>query len=431
MTDEMESSERRSDSTQSERSEPLLSVVDLRTTFRTDKETVHAVDGISFAVSRHETRAIVGESGSGKSVTARSVLGLIDPPGRVHPDSRIRYHDPAFVQSVARTHPDAVSYGPDAEAKTTAQPTTDVENTFVRIQEGTGSGSDVQVTRGYVDLVAAPSAVRRSVRGKEIAMVFQDAMDSLNPVYTVGNQIKELLRTHRDLTGSEATEAAVDLLASVGIPDPRRRLREYPHQYSGGMQQRATIALALACDPELLICDEPTTALDVTIQAQILELLEKLQRERDLGIIFITHDMGVVARIADRVSVMYAGEVVESASASALFNDPKHPYTQGLLQSIPGLAADGEWLPTIDGSVPTPTEPASNCRYAPRCPKAFGACDTVHPERIPTNSNGEDGDDHHVACLLYPDGETEPARLEQHRTAADDTLADERRKTDE
>ncbi|GAB6878203.1 ABC transporter ATP-binding protein [Halorubrum gandharaense] len=406
-------------------SEPLLSVRNLRTTFKTDKETIRAVDGVSFEVARRETLAVVGESGSGKSVTARSILGLIDDSGRVHAESSIRYHDPAFVQSVARNHPDAIRYVDESGEADAPHDGSATGNAFVTLQEATGSGSDVEVERGYVDLVTAPQAVGRSIRGREIAMVFQDAMDSLNPVYTVGNQIKELLNTHRGLSGSEATETAVELLESVGIPDPRRRLREYPHQYSGGMQQRATIALALACDPEVLVCDEPTTALDVTIQAQILELLEDLQRERDLAVVFITHDMGVVARIADTVSVMYAGELVESAPVSPLFNDPKHPYTKGLLRSIPGLAAEGEWLPTIEGSVPTPTEPATDCRYAPRCPKAFDACEAVHPTLVPAGGeetaaddlSDHDNDDHQVACLLYPEDESESSRLDRHRAA--------------
>lgn len=421
--------------TSSDRVDTLLSVENLRTTFETDKQTIRAVDGVSFDVSRRETLAVVGESGSGKSVTARSVLGLIDDPGHVHPESQIRYHEPSFVQSVARDHPDAVRVvdGDDVMSR----PPTD---SFVTVQESTDGDTGIEVERGYVDLVSAPAAVRRSVRGQEIAMVFQDAMDSLNPVYTVGNQIRELLNTHRGLSGSAAREAAVDLLESVGIPDPRRRLREYPHQYSGGMQQRATIALALACDPEILICDEPTTALDVTIQAQILDLLDDLQRERNLAIIFITHDMGVVARTADKVSVMYAGELVESAPVSALFNDPKHPYTSGLLRSIPGLASEGEWLPTIDGSVPTPTEPATSCRYAPRCPKALDACESVHPTLVPTDIDDEStadnklpdgtitesdagdgphetatGTEHQVACLLYPDGASDNERVNHHR----------------
>ncbi|MBC9984886.1 MULTISPECIES: ABC transporter ATP-binding protein [Haloferax] len=324
--------------------EPLLSVENLRTSFYTDKEVIRAVDGISFDIFRGETVGIVGESGSGKSVTARSIMRLVEKPGRIE-NGRIMY---------------------DGE-----------------------------------DLLDKSAKQMRSIRGGSIAMVFQDPLTSLNPVYTVGNQIKEALRLHRGLSGSAATKEAIELLEAVGIPDAHRRVREYPHQFSGGMRQRAVIAMALACDPELLICDEPTTALDVTIQAQILELLEELQEERDLGIMFITHDMGVIAEIADRVNVMYAGEIVESAPVVELFESPKHPYTQGLLNSIPGQGLDeGEQLATIEGDVPTPNEDPTYCRFAPRCPKAFTECDTVHPEPVEV---GDGTGRHRASCLLYPD----------------------------
>jgi peptide/nickel transport system ATP-binding protein len=402
--------------------DPLLSVENLRTTFRTDQETIRAVDGVSFTVDPRRTLGIVGESGSGKSVTARSILDLVDEPGRIHPDSKIRYHDPAFVQSVARKYPEEVRRV-DREAATDGESETDG---FVTIEAGSGEGASVTVDRGSVDLVAAPDDVVQSVRGSEIAMVFQDALSSLNPVYTVGNQIEELLGIHQGLTGAEATERAAELLESVGIPDPKRRLDEYPHQFSGGMQQRAVIALALACDPEVLLCDEPTTALDVTIQAQILELLARLQRERGLSIVFITHDMGVIAQVADSVAVMYAGEVVERASVERLFDQPKHPYTQGLLQSIPGLTGNVDRLPTIDGSVPTPNEPATYCRYAPRCPEAFEECEEVHPEHVSVSDREPDAEgaesaevDHTAACLLYPESEPLVERLRRHQRESD------------
>ncbi|PSP16338.1 dipeptide/oligopeptide/nickel ABC transporter ATP-binding protein [Halobacteriales archaeon QH_10_67_13] len=392
--------------------QPVLSVTNLRTTFRTNRETVRAVDGASLRLGQQETLGIVGESGSGKSVTARSIMGLVDDPGRVDPDSEIRYHTPAFVEQVAREYPDRVRWATDGEPD-------DSETDFVTVTAGSRSGSSpgsepaVTVDRGSVELVGAPADVVRSVRGGEIAMVFQDALSSLNPVYTVGNQIEELLGVHQGLSGSAATEAAAELLESVGIPDPEQRLDEYPHQFSGGMQQRAVIALALACDPEVLLCDEPTTALDVTIQAQILELLARLKQERDLSIVLITHDMGVVAQVADAVAVMYAGEVVERAPVAEIFDRPKHPYTRGLLQSIPGLSGGVDRLPTIEGSVPTPTEPATDCRFAPRCPKAFEECENVHPEPVAIDPATGPATAP-AACLLYPADGPLDQRLQAH-----------------
>jgi len=386
---------------------PLLAVKRLQTTFRTEQEVVRAVDGVSFDVAAGQTLGIVGESGSGKSVTARSILGLVESPGRID-GGEIRYHEPAFVQRVGRRYPDQVRWADaDPEDTETEQP-----GPFVTVEAGEGSGDSLVVERGWVDLVAAPEQVVGDVRGSEIAMVFQDAQDSLNPVYTVGNQLKELLRIHRGLRGREATETAAELLEDVGIPDPKRRLEEYPHQFSGGMKQRAVIALALACNPSVLLCDEPTTALDVTIQAQIIELLERIQRERDVAIVFITHDMGVIAQVADSVAVMYAGELLERAAVGQLFAEPKHPYTRGLLQSIPGLTGAVDRLPTIDGSVPTPNEPPTDCRYAPRCPEAFSACHEQHPALIPAETGSDAA--HTVACLLYPESEALETRLEHH-----------------
>ncbi|WP_276255032.1 ABC transporter ATP-binding protein [Halomontanus rarus] len=343
----------------------LLSVENLRTTFYTDKETIRAVDGVSFDLRAGETIGIVGESGSGKSVTARSVMGLVESPGRVESESSIEYRGREL--------------------------TTNTEKEW------------------------------QQIRGGDIAMVFQDPMTSLNPVYTVGNQIKEALRLHQNLKGQAATEEAVELLQAVGIPDATRRLKEYPHQFSGGMRQRAVIAMALACDPSVLICDEPTTALDVTIQAQILELLEELKEERGLAIMFITHDMGVIAEVADRVNVMYAGEFVESAPVEGLFENPKHPYTQGLLRSIPGNNVGSERLETIEGEVPTPNEEATYCRFAPRCPEEFAECDHVHPESVPVG----DEDVHHTAkCLLYPEDLPKAGRIGKHEQRSGDEGGD-------
>jgi peptide/nickel transport system ATP-binding protein len=334
----------------------LLQVENLQTVFFTDKETIRAVDGITFDVKRGETVGIVGESGSGKSVTARSVMGLIKSPGRIVEGS-IKYK------------------GEELVGKTDKQ--------------------------------------WRQYRGGEIAMIFQDPLSSLNPVYTVGNQIKEALKLHQGLKGAEATEEAISLLEDVGIPDAPRRVKEFPHEFSGGMRQRAVIATALACEPDLLIADEPTTALDVTIQAQILDLLNEIQEERDVGIMFITHDMGVIAEISDRVNVMYAGEIVEQAPVEELFENSMHPYTQGLLESIPGRTERGEKLATMEGEVPTANAPATDCRFAPRCPKAFEGCEEVHP--VPIQVSG-DGTDHTASCLLYPDDVPRDEAVEMHRS---------------
>ncbi|MDB9253815.1 ABC transporter ATP-binding protein [Halorubrum ezzemoulense] len=336
-----------------------LEVENLRTVFHTEHEQIHAVDGISFNIRRGETVGLVGESGSGKSVTARSILGLIESPGEIDPASAIRFEGDNITEYTESEY--------------------------------------------------------ESIRGDGIAMVFQDPLSTLNPVYTVGNQIKEALSLHQDLRGTAATERAIELLEEVGIPDAARRVTEYPHQFSGGMRQRAVIAMALACAPEVLICDEPTTALDVTIQAQIIDLLMDIQAERDLSILFITHDMGVIAEVADRVNVMYAGEIVESAPVEPLFAEPKHPYTRGLLRSIPSTQTSGDRLETIKGEVPTPNEPASSCRFAPRCPKSFEECSEVAP--IPT-AVGDDPD-HDAACLLYPESMTTDEAVAHHRPADD------------
>ncbi|APW96990.1 dipeptide/oligopeptide/nickel ABC transporter ATP-binding protein [Halobiforma lacisalsi AJ5] len=433
-------------------SEPIVTVRNLQTAFFTEKEVIRAVDGVSFEIEVGETVGIVGESGSGKSVTARSIMGLIDDPGRILDGSSIRYHHPETVENYAEEYPGHTvdlaaareEFDPadlledptlDASAAEFADPGEPVpsadeidvadvidagygeelglvdEDDFVFVDRSSADRED-----NYVDVTRTSGESLRKLRGGNIAMVFQDPLTSLNPVYTVGNQIKEALRLHQGITGKEATEEAIELLESVGIPDAPQRVSEYPHQFSGGMRQRAVIAMALACDPELLICDEPTTALDVTIQAQILELLEDLQEERDLAIMFITHDMGVIAEISDRVNVMYAGEVIESADVETLFADPSHPYTQGLLESIPGRQVGADRLSTIEGDVPTPNEPATYCRFAPRCPKAFEACDRVHPESVPVDDGAED---HRVSCLLYPESESEADRIALHDRLGD------------
>jgi peptide/nickel transport system ATP-binding protein len=297
---------------------PILTVRDLQVSFRTDDGVVHAVDGVSFEVSPGEVVAVVGESGSGKSVTAQTLIGLTRAP-----NSKI-----------------------------------------------TGS-----VMFQGADLIDLPDDQFRAVRGEHIAMVFQDPMTSLNPVYRVGDQIAEMIRAHRDVSKSEALSRAVGLLRSVGIPNPERRVRDYPHEFSGGMRQRVMIAMALALDPEVLIADEPTTALDVTIQAQILRLLENLNRDRNLSVVLITHDLGVVAEMADRVVVMYAGQIVEDGTLDEIFYNPQHPYTWGLLGSIARLDEPRpERLTQIAGQPPSLLNPPTGCRFAARCKYAFEKC---------------------------------------------------------
>jgi oligopeptide/dipeptide ABC transporter ATP-binding protein len=300
----------------------LLEVKNLQTHFQTRAGLVKAVDGVSFHVDRGELLGLVGESGCGKSITSLSVMRLIAPPGQIV-GGEILF---------------------------------DGEN-----------------------LVAATDERMRGIRGNDIAMIFQDPMTSLNPVYTVGEQIAEALRLHRGLSRADAREAAVAAMKEVAIPDPARRVRDYPHQLSGGMRQRVMIAMALACEPELLIADEPTTALDVTIQAQILELLNELRHTRKLAVLLITHDLGVVAEVADRVAVMYTGKIVEEAPVAELFARPRHPYTEGLLHSVPKMPETGveraKRLNTIEGVVPKPTSLPAGCHFAPRCRYKEARCD--------------------------------------------------------
>jgi peptide/nickel transport system ATP-binding protein len=317
----------------------LLEVRDLRTYFDTDRGLFRAVDGVSFKVESGRTVGLVGESGCGKSVTALSVMGLIAEPGRV---------------------------------------------------EGTS------ITFEGRDLLELSGDERRRLRGRKLSMIFQEPMTSLNPVHTVGQQIVEGLRAHMDITPDAAKARAIEMLELVRIPSAKARFDDFPHQLSGGMRQRVMIAMALACDPQLLIADEPTTALDVTIQAQILDLLRDLQRRLGMSILMITHDLGVIAELADEVIVMYAGKIVESAPVRELFADPQHPYTIGLLGSIARLDVERPRLATIEGVVPSAHNQPKGCRFAPRCPFADGRC---HAEPPPLNDIGPL---HQVACWKAP-----------------------------
>jgi len=321
--------------------DPLLDVRNLKTQFHTDDGTVRAVDGISFDVDHGETVCIVGESGSGKSVTSESITRIIPiPPGEI------------------------------------------------------AAG---EVVFDGMDLTEMSVKQLRNVRGNRIAHVFQNPHGALNPVYTVGAQIAEAIRIHQNVSKKEAREEAIDLLDRVGIPEAGTRVDDYPHEFSGGMKQRVVIAMALSCKPDLLIADEPTTALDVTIQAQILRLLEDLQDEYGMSVIFVTHDLGVVAEIADRVVVMYAGKVMERGDVYQLFEEPAHPYTKALLRCRPG---QGEEREAIRGSLPSMIEPPDGCRFAPRCPHAVTDCKNGDQ---PPMMSAEDPD-HEVSCVYYQDG---------------------------
>ena len=321
----------------------LLQITELKTYFYTFEGVARAVDDVSFSVDRGQVLGIVGESGCGKSVTAQSIMRLIPvPPGRIV-NGKILFDD--------------------------------------------------------IDIVPLSMAQMRSIRGNRISMIFQEPMTSLNPVFTIGNQISEMFLLHEKRSRRESWQRSIEMLRKVQIPAPEKRVHEYPHQLSGGMRQRAMIAMALACNPEILIADEPTTALDVTIQAQILELMMQLKADYDTAIMMITHDLGVIAEIAERILVMYAGKIVESGPTDPIFEDPKHPYTQGLLRSIPKLGERARHgrrqLQEITGIVPSLYNLPAGCRFYPRCPHAMEICNQRVPELI------EVGGGHSVRCYLY------------------------------
>jgi len=324
--------------------EPLLDVKDLVTSFTTERGVIRAVDSISFSIGKGQTVGLVGESGCGKSVTSLSILRLVQsPPGKID------------------------------------------------------SGSITFEGRNLLDL---NESEMRKVRGNRISMIFQEPMTSLNPVFTIGDQISEVFRIHRGDTRASAREKSIEMLKLVRIPAPERRIDEYPHQLSGGMRQRVMIAMALACRPHLLIADEPTTALDVTIQAQILDLMAKLQSELDMAILLITHDLGVVAEVCSQVIVMYAGRIVEEAPVREIFREAKHPYTAGLLRSIPKLGQKVKVLPTIEGSVPNLAHLPRGCRFQDRCPSVMDKCRQDEPPLRQVGAGSVAGA-HKVACWLH------------------------------
>ena len=318
-------------------SDTILSVRDLTVAFDTRRGPLTAIDRVSFDIGRGEILGVVGESGAGKSVTGSAVIGLIDRPGRI-------------------------------------------------------AGGEIRLRGERIDNLS-PEAMRR-VRGRRIGMIFQDPLTSLDPLFRVGDQIVETLRTHTDLSAKAARTRAIDLLAEVGIPAPERRIDGYPHEFSGGMRQRVVIALALAAEPELIIADEPTTALDVSVQAQIITLLKRLCREHGTAVMLVTHDMGVIAEAADRVAVMYAGRVAEIGPVASVIAKPHHPYAVGLMGAIPTLSQEADRLSQIPGSMPRLTAIPQGCAFNPRCPKVFARCRVERPEPIPVDAS-------RVACHLY------------------------------
>lgn len=332
---------------------PLLEISGLKTVFPTDDGTVNAVNDVSFSIASGQTVGVVGESGCGKSITGLSMLQLVPSPGRIE-DGEILFHR---------------------------------------------NGSDEPLD---IAQVSPKSELMRQIRGNEIAIIFQEPMTSLNPVYTAGNQISEAILLHDQVDKKTARERAIEMIARVGIPAPVQRVDEYPHQLSGGMRQRVMIAMALCCSPALLIADEPTTALDVTIQAQVLGLMQELQAEMGMAIMLITHDLGVIADLADAVVVMYSGRVVETGTVDDIFYNPLHPYTQGLLKSIPVLGRTPQkTLPSIPGTVPHPLTLPIGCSFGPRCPERMPECDQM-PQLAGINGKAEN-DRHAVRCWLHTD----------------------------
>ena len=318
-------------------SDPVLRVRDLAVEFPTRRGTLTAVDGVSFDIGAGEVLGVVGESGAGKSVTGAAIIGLLEPPGRL-------------------------------------------------------AGGEVWLRDRRLDTL--PAEALRRIRGREIGMVFQDSLASLNPLFRIGDQLVETIRTHADMSGAAARRHALALLSEVGIPAPVARIDNYPHQFSGGMRQRVVLALALAAEPALIIADEPTTALDVSVQAQIIALLRRLARQRGTAVLLITHDMGVIAEIADRVAVMYAGRLVEIGPVRDVVNAPLHPYSKGLMGSIPTLDSDVERLTQIPGAMPRLAAIPRGCAFHPRCPRAFAACSTTRP-LLDAQARSQ------VACWLY------------------------------
>ncbi|SFR51226.1 ABC transporter ATP-binding protein [Halogeometricum limi] len=341
-------------------SEPILKVENLKTQFFTEEGTVRAVDGISFEVNEGELVGLVGESGAGKSVATSSIMRLVEDPGEIV-GGTVTYKGKKIVD---------FEEGPDGELRRSPEMLSNEE-------------------------------MRKQIRGREIAIIFQDPMEALNPVFKVGAQLREFIEINRDVSSKRAKEIAVDMLREVGIPEPEKRYESYPHQFSGGMRQRVIIAMALACEPDLIIADEPTTALDVTVEGQILDLVEDLQQKYNTSFVWVTHDLGVVAEICDRVNVMYLGEIIEQADVDDLFHATRHPYTEALLNSIPRPDQSVDELNPIKGVMPEAINPPSGCRFHTRCPEARTVCKEVHPTYQDVSDPDESS--HFVSCVKYED----------------------------
>ncbi|MFC6824097.1 ABC transporter ATP-binding protein [Halopelagius fulvigenes] len=356
--------------------EPLLKVENLKTQFFTEEGTVRAVDGISFEVNEGELVGLVGESGAGKSVATSSIMRLVEDPGEIV-GGTVTYKGKKIID---------IEEGPDGELQRSPEMLSNAE-------------------------------MRKQIRGKEIAIIFQDPMEALNPVFKVGAQLREFIEINRDVSGKKAKEIAVDMLREVGIPEPEKRYDSYPHQFSGGMRQRVLIAMALSCQPDLIIADEPTTALDVTVEGQIIDLVDDLREKYNTSFIWVTHDLGVVAEICDRVNVMYLGEIIEQADVDDLFHKTRHPYTDSLLDSIPRPDQTVEELQPIKGVMPEAINPPSGCRFHTRCPDARTVCPEVRPEYQDVSDPGEAR--HMVSCVKYENvGYDDAEPLETEATSA-------------
>jgi len=427
----------------------LLEVKDLTVRFYTGDGVVTAVDNLSYSIDRGEKFGVVGESGAGKSVTALSLMRLIEEPGQIE-SGQIRMTDPDIVEAFREYYDieeltaenkyviDLQELRAEHDLQSIAERLDEKDvNPAVLASGAYEAGSDLVDLAGaghfdmadivghgyatelglidsddfivvdgsneYLELMLAPQKAIRRIRGNHVAMIFQDAQTALNPVYTVGEQISETIRHHLDYSDKEARERAIKLLDKVGIPEAETRYSDYPHEFSGGMQQRAIIAMALSCDPDLLICDEPTTALDVTIETKILELIRELADDFDTAVQFITHDLGVIAELCNRVMVMYAGKPVEKASVEQLYYEPKHPYTVGLMSSIPRIGDTRERLQTIPGTMPDLVQLPSGCSFHPRCPYAEEACVRKEPQMVnpETGELVSDANERSAACLAY------------------------------